>query len=82
MAVEIDTEFNADTVAFCPISGYEKFVAVGTYQVLGTSDEGLSKTIHRTGLMFTYQVSMDSESIIIASEMQRMQTSAILDIEW
>ncbi|KAL2916914.1 Diphthine methyltransferase [Polyrhizophydium stewartii] len=34
MVVSFDTQLSADSVEFCPIDGWTRFAAVGTYQVL------------------------------------------------
>ena len=67
---QFDTEFSADSVEFCPISGAENIVAIGTYQV----DNG-KETYSRRGRLYL----LNSDSLEIT---QRLDMNAILDMKW
>ncbi|KAJ8326986.1 Diphthine methyltransferase [Batrachochytrium dendrobatidis] len=90
-AICFDTEYSADSVEFCPISKYEQYAAVGTYQVLepSPSDDSLDKSItNRTGRLYIYSVDrtpndlQSSANALQVKEVFRQESSAILDIKW
>ena len=72
----------SDCVEFCPISNYENFCAVGTYQL----DESIQK---RVGDLYLFEVkeseeeSEDSNHInVMQLQMEEEKTKAILDMKW
>lgn len=72
---QIDTEYSADSVEFCPVEGYGNLVVVGTYQVL----EGVEgEPTKRKGRLLLYNVNEEYN----ISEVQREETGAILDLKW
>lgn len=72
--LELQLDFCADTVEWCPATGSKDLFAVGTYQVLPTSDESFT---NRTGKL--YLLKKESDKIKVHSE---QQTQAVLDCRW
>lgn len=101
MALEVkhlfswDTEYSADSAEFCPISTYEDYLAVGTYQLadpekaLDTSNEGdeaetdslnaEAKDIPKKRLGRLYLKQKIDEKLCLV---QQIDMPAILDMKW
>ncbi|KAJ3322057.1 hypothetical protein HDV06_003658 [Boothiomyces sp. JEL0866] len=69
----LDTIYSADSVEFCPISEYQQYCAIGTYQVLEQQKE---RETNRTGKFMIHKT--DDEFTNVFSQ----NTSAILDMKW
>ncbi|XP_074526967.1 diphthine methyltransferase [Halichoeres trimaculatus] len=76
-----DTELSADTVEWCPVSPYHDILACGTYQLhKGTGEE--NATTSRTGRLYLFEFRREGSMSPPLSELQRMDTAAILDLKW
>ncbi|EDV27709.1 uncharacterized protein TRIADDRAFT_20606 [Trichoplax adhaerens] len=71
---QIDTEYSADSVEWCPHQAFDDVVVCGTYQ-LAQNDGG---TNSRLGRVLLYQLQDDQYWI----EHSRINTPAILDMKW
>lgn len=71
---QIDTEYSADSVEWCPHHPMDNIVACGTYQ-LAKDDQGANL---RLGRVLLYQL-QDNQQLI---ELTRIDTPAILDMKW
>ncbi|KAI9632499.1 WD40-repeat-containing domain protein, partial [Dioszegia hungarica] len=90
-----DTGYSADCIEFCPHEGFEHIFVCGTYQVLepaaavpvGRDDEdeeeeeedAAPRQTQRTGRLLLFKVDQDQSTF---SELQRIDTAAILDAKW
>ncbi|RIB07589.1 WD40-repeat-containing domain protein, partial [Gigaspora rosea] len=94
----LDTEYSADSVEFCPFEDYSQFLACGTYQLADSEikhseydhednenidnfDKVSAQPKKRLGKLLLYQI-MNNESSVVMKEIQRIETSAILDMKW
>ncbi|XP_065819152.1 diphthine methyltransferase isoform X1 [Labrus bergylta] len=76
-----DTELSADTVEWCPVSPDQHILACGTYQLhkgTGGEDAGTS----RTGRLYLFEFRREGLVRPPLTELQRMDTAAILDMKW
>ncbi|XP_024108423.1 diphthine methyltransferase isoform X3 [Pongo abelii] len=87
----VDTELTADSVEWCPLQGCRHLLACGTYQLrrpedrpAGPQNKGgmeVEEPEVRLGRLFLYNFN-DNNSIHPLVEVQRKDTSAILDMKW
>ncbi|XP_054515259.1 diphthine methyltransferase isoform X4 [Pan troglodytes] len=87
----VDTELTADSVEWCPLQGCRHLLACGTYQLrrpedrpAGPQNKGgmeVKEPQVRLGRLFLYSFN-DNNSIHPLVEVQRKDTSAILDMKW
>ncbi|XP_037586245.1 diphthine methyltransferase [Cebus imitator] len=87
----VDTELTADAVEWCPLRGLRHLLACGTYQLrradepAGPQSEGgmeVEEPQIRLGRLFLYSFNENNNSTHPLVEVQRKDTSAILDMKW
>lgn len=71
-----DTKYSADTVEWCPTSGFLDILALGTYQVDKSEEETFSAS-QRRGRIYIHQVK--DQKLVLKKQ---LETSAILDMRW
>ncbi|KAM3825673.1 diphthine methyltransferase isoform 1-T3 [Vipera latastei] len=78
----VDTEYSADVVEWCPVEGWHNILACGTYQLKKPESEPGqdSEAPVRLGRLYLY--SFEDQMFTPLTEIQRMETMAILDIKW
>ncbi|ADV19763.1 WD40 repeat domain 85 [Cryptococcus gattii E566] len=86
----VDTLYSADSIEFCPFEGFQDLFICGTYQIVepkeggkkpdedGSDDEQPPNQTQRVGRLLLFQVSQGHH----LQELQKIETSAILDIKW
>ncbi|KAJ8413823.1 hypothetical protein AAFF_G00064210 [Aldrovandia affinis] len=79
-----DTELSADAVEWCPLPQWQNVLACGTYQLLKTPDgAGVGSSIpSRVGRIYLFQFRQEGPLCPPLTEVQRIDTPAILDIKW
>nr|XP_025720689.1 diphthine methyltransferase [Callorhinus ursinus] len=86
-----DTEYTADSVEWCPLEGCRHLMACGTYQLQKPEDRpsdpesksglDVDEPQVRLGRLYLYSFNEDSSACPLL-EIQRRETSAILDMKW
>lgn len=86
----VDTELTADSVEWCPLQGCRHLLACGTYQLRRPEDPPADPQSKgrmeveprvRLGRLYLYNFN-ENKSIQPLVEVQRKDTSAILDMKW
>uniref|UniRef100_A0A452VG34 Diphthine methyltransferase n=1 Tax=Ursus maritimus TaxID=29073 RepID=A0A452VG34_URSMA len=83
----VDTEYTADSVEWCPLEGCRHLLACGTYQLQKPEDQATNTESEvcgpqtRLGRLYLYSFNEDSSACPLL-EIQRRDTSAILDMKW
>ncbi|XP_029418426.1 diphthine methyltransferase isoform X2 [Nannospalax galili] len=80
----VDTELTADSVEWCPLEGCRHLLACGTYQLHAPEDQAAldgSEPQVRLGRLYLYRFNEDN-AVNPLVEVQRRDTSAILDMKW
>lgn len=77
-----DTELSADTVEWCPIPQWHNILACGTYQLQKGPDAGPEDAATRIGRLYLFKFRQQGPMCPPLSELQRIDTPAILDIKW
>ncbi|XP_051278305.1 diphthine methyltransferase isoform X2 [Dicentrarchus labrax] len=76
-----DTELSADTVEWCPVLSSHDILACGTYQLQkGAGEESAAPS--RTGRLYLFEFRRVGLMSPPLTELQRMDTAAILDLKW
>ncbi|XP_059192527.1 diphthine methyltransferase isoform X1 [Centropristis striata] len=76
-----DTELSADTVEWCPVSSSHDILVCGTYQLQkGAGEE--DATPSRIGRLYLFEFRRAGSMSPPLTELQRMDTAAILDLKW
>lgn len=70
-----DTDYSADSVEFCPLTDYNQYLTVGTYQL---TDEQQDNVRVRKGKVYLFDLSQQQ----IDTPKQVIETAAILDMKW
>ncbi|KAK9723044.1 hypothetical protein K7432_002199 [Basidiobolus ranarum] len=92
----LDTEYSADSIESCPISGFSEYFVCGTYQLKNPEvnaednekkeideedeEEKTDKPMKRVGRLLSYQIQDDESPRAV--EKHRIETAAILDLKW
>ncbi|XP_047446825.1 diphthine methyltransferase isoform X2 [Mugil cephalus] len=76
-----DTELSADTVEWCPVPSSHDILACGTYQLQREGGEE-DATPTRTGRLYLFEFKREGPMSPPLTELQRMDTAAILDLKW
>ncbi|XP_055988863.1 diphthine methyltransferase [Sorex fumeus] len=75
----VDTEFTADSVEWCPLQGYGRLLACGTYQL--QDEPAADRPRERIGRLYLYQVQEDRPDGPL-QEVYRRDSKAVLDMKW
>ncbi|XP_067087725.1 diphthine methyltransferase [Osmerus mordax] len=79
-----DTELSADTVEWCPIPQWHNILTCGTYQLQKGQDGAVEGTAapNRIGRLYLFQFRQEGPMCPPLTELQRIDTPAILDLKW
>ncbi|XP_011295791.2 diphthine methyltransferase isoform X6 [Musca domestica] len=75
----VDTEYSADSVEWCPHKNFRDIFACGTYQLEENKEGEEEKPCQRKGRIYLYEFEKHTKSL---KELQRIETAAILDMKW
>ncbi|XP_063000888.1 diphthine methyltransferase [Elgaria multicarinata webbii] len=82
----VDTEYSADVVEWCPVEGWHSILACGTYQLKkpdikpGESPDENNAPHVRLGRLYLY--CFEEQVFAPLTEIQRLETAAVLDVKW
>jgi len=79
---QVDTEYSADSVEWCPVEGMQHVLLCGTYQLSAENECGDAPR-KRLGRLLTYNIaqSEDNGSTLLYKN-ECLEVPAILDIKW
>ncbi|XP_040051045.2 diphthine methyltransferase isoform X4 [Gasterosteus aculeatus] len=78
----VDTELSADAVEWCPVPSSHGVLACGTYQLQTAKSGEDDAPPSRTGRLYLFEFRREGSVHPPLTELQRIDTAAILDLKW